>query len=61
MLLFAPENIGWQTFDDTNFLTDQQAPGIDGTVDEYLSEIGPEFHFADQFMWLDGIGEDNIV
>jgi len=61
MLLFSPKNILWRIFEDTNFLTDREARGVDATVEEFLSEMGPEFHFPDQFMWLNGVGLDNIV
>lgn len=59
MILMAPKNLKMRPLDDTMFKTDREARGTDGSIEEFLSEIGPEFHFPDQFMFLDGIGEDN--
>jgi len=59
MVLFSPKNIKMRILDDTKFLPEREARGVDGSVEEYLSELGPEFHFPDQFMVLDGVGQDN--
>lgn len=61
MILMAPKNIVWRPLDDTQFLADRQERGVDGNISEYLSEIGPELHFPDQFMFLDGVGQNNAV
>ncbi len=61
MLLFSPKNIVMRVLENTKFLKNRQAPGIDGEVHEFLTEIGPEFHFPDQFQWLNGIGCDNTT
>jgi len=61
MLLFAPENIKLRVLDDTMYLPERGPRGLDGEMSEWLTELGPEFHFPDQFMWLNGIGQDNAV
>lgn len=61
MLFMHPKNCVWRPLDDTDFLGDREARGTDGKIEEYLTEIGPEWHFADQFMFLDGIGQDSEV
>jgi len=61
MLLLAPKNIKWRILDDTQFLENRGPRGVDASISEYLSEMGPEFHFPDQFMWLNGIGQANAV
>jgi len=61
MLLFAPKNMKMRTLDDTAYLPDREARGIDGKNSEYLTEIGPEFYFPDQWQFLDNIGVDSLV
>ena len=61
MLLFSPKNIKTKVMDEITYLPDRQPNGMDGVMSEYLGEWGPEYHFPDQFQWLNGIGLDSIV
>ena len=61
MIFAHPKNIVMRPFDDTMYLPDRAARGVDGEMSEWLTEIGPEFHFPDQFMILDGVGRPNVV
>lgn len=60
-IIFKPENIKWRVFDDTMYDPNLKVPGFDGTVEGWLTDIGPEFHHSAQFMVLHDLGVDNIV
>jgi hypothetical protein len=46
---------------DTNLLQNRQGRGIDGQVDEYLTEAGLELSHEQSFAWCDGVGLDNAL
>jgi len=61
MLLLAPKNVKMTVLDPTQFKQNRAENGVDGEVEEFLTEEGPKFFFPDQFMWLDGVGQDNTL
>jgi len=66
MLFFEPKNLNQQVIDDTDFYGDgeKQNTGhnrIDGIKEEYLTELGLEYHFPETMGILYGVGQDNIV
>ena len=46
---------------DTKYLRNRQGNGVDGTIDEYLTEAGLEIHHPECFGYLNGIGEANTA
>ena len=70
MLLLEPKNLIYRYITDTTFYGEgesrQTAQGTnanrkDGTDEEYLTECGLELHHPDVFMFLNGVGVDNVV
>jgi len=66
MLFFEPKNLNQQVIDDTDFYAEgeKQNTGhnrIDGIKEEYLTELGLEYHFPETMGILYGVGQDNIV
>jgi hypothetical protein len=76
MILLEPENLIYRYITDTTFFgeatTGTASPGSlqtaggtyarkDGTDEEFLTECGLELHHPATFMYLDGVGGDNIV
>ena len=66
MVIYEPENLKSRIIDDTSFYAEgeKQNTGYtrrDGTNEEYLTEIGLEFHFPSGWGYLNGVGQDNIV
>jgi len=63
MAIFEPKLLKYRYMNgrDTKYLKDRQDNGIDGTIDEYLTEAGLEFHHPNCFGLLTGVGEDNTV
>jgi len=61
MIVLDPKNIKERPLDDTQYLPDRGAKGIDGEASEFLTESGPEIHFPDQFLIMDGVGLDSEV
>ena len=66
MVIYEPENLKSRIITDTTFYADgdKQNTGYtrkDGTNEEYLTEIGLEFHFPTGWGYLNGVGKDNIV
>jgi hypothetical protein len=61
MILYSPQNVVTRVFDEIVYMPDRGPRGLDGEMSEFLGEIGYEFHFPDQFMYLHGIGVDNQV
>lgn len=66
IFLLKPQNIkiaplvGGGENRDTHFEENMQLPGVDGTLDGFLTEATVKFYFPNQFMWLRGVGKDNI-
>ncbi len=70
MILLEPKNLKYRFITDTTFYGEgdakQASPGTnyarkDGTDEEYLTECGLELHHPDVFMYLNGVGRDNLV
>ncbi len=61
MLGMHPKNMRFRPLRtrDTQYQKDQQAKGIDGLVEGYLTEGTFEFFHPLQFLFLDGVGRDN--
>ncbi len=66
MVIYEPENLKSRIIDDTTFYPDAEKQNTgytrkDGTNEEYLTEIGLEFHHPSGWGYLNGVGQDNIV
>jgi hypothetical protein len=63
MLIYCPQNVRFMPLRtrDTKFEVDQQARGVDAKVEAYTTEFTFEFRFPNQFMYLEGVGLDNVV
>lgn len=61
MIIFEPKNVKYRYIDDTKLKKNVQGNGVDGQIDEFLTEAGLEFHHPDTFGYLNGVGEDNAV
>lgn len=64
MIIIEPRNMRYRYIDDTFFKkdTDERKGGhiaIDGRKEEYLTEMGYEFHHPLTFMMLNGVGLNN--
>ncbi len=67
-VFMSPENLIIRTLDDTrlNTIADSKTTdgmgesGYDGTIEEYLAELGLELHHPETFMSWDGVGKDHI-
>jgi len=46
---------------DTKFLQNRQGAGIDGKIDEFLTECGLELHHEECFAFLNGFNQDNVL
>ena len=64
IILLEPENIQTRVLDDTMYKEDPDRMkkagqiALDGIKEEYLTELGWEFHFPETFMELNGVGSD---
>jgi hypothetical protein len=63
-MLIKPTNLKQRTIDDTDFYGegDKQNTGhnrIDGTKEEYLTELGLEYHHPETMGMLYGVGKDS--
>jgi len=66
MLFFEPKNLNQRMIDDTDFFGEgeKQNTGhnrIDGVKEEFLTELGLEYHFPETMGIFYGVGEDNIL
>uniref|UniRef100_A0A6M3K1S8 Putative capsid protein n=1 Tax=viral metagenome TaxID=1070528 RepID=A0A6M3K1S8_9ZZZZ len=65
MLIFEPEDLRYRYIDDTMFRKappDSEAQvSIDGTVEEYLTECGLEYHHPNGWGWLNGFNSTNTA
>ena len=64
MLIFDPKDVNSRVIDDTTFYADPDkkntgAGRIDCTDEEFLTEIGCEWHHPQKCAWLNGFGSDN--
>jgi hypothetical protein len=64
MVIFEPEGLKSRIIDDTTFYPDgeKQNTGYgrkDGTNEEYLTEMGLEYHFPSGWGYFNGVGLDN--
>jgi len=64
MVIFEPKNLKTRTITDTTFYNDdlQKNTGYtrrDGTKEEYLTEMGIEYHHPISWGYLTGVGSDN--
>lgn len=64
MFIYEPENLQTAIIDDTFFKSDSDNGrkggfiAIDGTKEEYITEMGYEWHFPQTMMYLTGVGLD---
>lgn len=66
IMLIKPTNLKQRIIDDTSFYAEgeKQNTGhnrIDGTKEEYLTELGLEYHHPETMGMLYGVGKDNIL
>ncbi len=66
MVIYEPANLKSRIITDTTFYPDNEKQNTgytrkDGTNEEYLTEMGIEFHFPTGWGYLNGVGLDNIV
>ncbi len=66
ILFFEPKNLNQRTVDDTDFYAEgeKQNTGhnrIDGIKEEFLTELGLEYHFPETMGILYGVGQDNSL
>lgn len=66
IMLFKPTNLKQRIIDDTNFYAEgeKQNTGhnrVDGTKEEYLTELGLEYHHPETMGVLYGVGKDNTL
>lgn len=64
MTILEPENLTARVITDTMFKEDKNESkggqdAVDGTKEEWLTELGWEYHFAETYMHLSGIGLDS--
>jgi hypothetical protein len=64
LAILSPSNLKYRYIDDTEFYSDDMHHGrqrIDGLSEEWLTECGLEMHHPVKFMYLTGLGIDNIL
>lgn len=66
MIIFEPENLKTRNILDTTHLKDASEKktnevGFDGTTEEFMTEMGVEFHHPLSFGMLNGVGLDNSI
>jgi len=64
MVIFEPKDLQYKYMSDTHFIADTNARNsgtIDGTLEEYLTECGLEFHFPEKCGILNGVGLNSTV
>lgn len=66
MVIFEPVSLKSRIITDTTFYADPDKQNTgwtrkDGTDEEYLTEMGLEFHFPTGWGYLNGVGVDNVV
>lgn len=63
MVFIEPQRLTYKYLKgrDTNLLTNRQGNGIDGQIDEYLTEAGLEIAHEQSFAWCDGVGVDSAL
>ncbi len=66
MVVFEPQKLRLRILDDTDFYSDPQDQKNrnnrkDGTDEEWLTELGLEYHHTPAFGFLNGVGLDNTV
>lgn len=60
MLIFEPKNIKYRYITDTTFYESKREEGhtrYDARKEEYLTECGLEYHFPQNWAWLNGVGK----
>ena len=66
MIIHEPKNMKYRFITDTVYKKDKSESeagslGIDGTKEEFLTEMGYEYHFASSMMYLTGVGSDGAT
>lgn len=66
MVIFEPEGLRFRYITDTTFFPDKDKQNTgwarrDSTDEEYLTEMGLEYHFPTGWGYLNGVGKDNAV
>lgn len=66
MLVVEPQHLKWMYIDDTMFKQDNSdkmggGTGVDGKQEEFLTEGGYEFHYAETMGYLNGVGQNNTL
>ncbi len=64
MLVINPADLKYRFIQDTKFIADPDGTNtgrnqIDGTDEQFLTECGLEYHFANRTAWLNGFNQDN--
>lgn len=54
-LFVDTENVICRPLDDTMFVKNRQSNGEDASLDEYLTEVGYEWHFEETHGWMTGV------
>ncbi len=65
LVVFPPAMMIDRPFEETDFKQDDTyrkggGTGVDGPQEEWLTEMGWEFHHAPMWAWLNGVGVDNV-
>lgn len=64
MVIFEPKDLTYKYITDTSFYPDKEKDSrngtrMDATIEEFLTEAGLEFHFAEKCGVLNGVGKDS--
>lgn len=63
MLIFEPKNIKYRYITDTTFYASERETGhtrYDAQKEEYLTEAGLEYHFPQNWAWLNAVGKTTV-
>lgn len=55
LVLDVGSNLTYRYIDDTMFIRNRQAPGVDASKDEFLTEAGLELHFEETHAYIEGV------
>lgn len=61
MLIFEPDKLKYRFIDDTNFIDQSGTTTKDAKEQEYLTEMGLEYHHPAGWGWLTGFGQLNTA
>lgn len=55
LVLDIGKNLIYRYIDDTMFIRNRQAPGVDASKDEFLTEAGLELHYEETHAYIEGV------